>query len=265
MQAAVCAARRPGLPLSWLLGPVLGVAVTVALVVLVQPQRPVGRVEVEGAFRHLKPSAMQRADAETLAGAAWAMLPLKPVLSGFAAEPWVREAAVRRVWPDRLRVRVSERTPVAYWGVGALDDQGEPFYPGRVGDLGDLPVLAGPESEAGRLWRTYGNLAALLKPLGLSLTELRQQSRGALSVRSADGIEIRLGRDDWNIRLERLLALWPVALADRQQAVAAVDLRYGNGLAVLWRDEPSTSPEAQDKRPAAAAVPGAIDSTRQGG
>src|SRR5215467_5233618 len=36
----------------------------------------------------------------------------------FESVPWVRQAIVKRVWPNRLAVRLEEHRPAAVWGSG---------------------------------------------------------------------------------------------------------------------------------------------------
>ena len=59
---------------------------------------------------------------------------------------WVREASVARLWPNRVLVQVSERTPVAFLPLrdskfGLIDEDGVVLTP--VADRFHLPVLKG--------------------------------------------------------------------------------------------------------------------------
>src|SRR5678816_2292351 len=55
--------------------------------------------------------------------------------------PWVRRAAVRRVWPDRLEVSLEEQVPLARWGAEALVNTYGERFAGAVG--GELPLFVG--------------------------------------------------------------------------------------------------------------------------
>ena len=58
----------------------------------------------------------------------------------FQSVPWVRHAVVRRVWPDRLAVRLEEHHPVALW---ASDGEKNPSR--LTGDRSaSIPVLSQP-------------------------------------------------------------------------------------------------------------------------
>ncbi|TAN23794.1 MAG: FtsQ-type POTRA domain-containing protein [Acidobacteria bacterium] len=60
--------------------------------------------------------------------------------------PWVRQAAVLRLWPARLEVKIQERTPVAYARVGShldlIDAQGVLLERPAKANF-DFPVLTG--------------------------------------------------------------------------------------------------------------------------
>jgi cell division protein FtsQ len=86
--------------------------------------------------------------------------------AAFESVPWVRRAVVRRVWPDKLVVRLEEHRPAALWGgEDAADDAAEVADTGRlvnshgevfdanVGDVEDesLPLLSGPEDRAAEM------------------------------------------------------------------------------------------------------------------
>src|SRR5690606_37879060 len=90
---------------------------------------------------------------------------LKPVVKGsfFSTElesvrervetvPWVRSARVRRIWPDRLEVRIEEHRPLALWHDGRLVNTYRELFSANLDEAeedGPLPQLAGPPgSEA---------------------------------------------------------------------------------------------------------------------
>lgn len=69
------------------------------------------------------------------------------------AHPWVRRAAVRRVFPDRVHIDVEEHVPVALLHFDRLiyvDAHGEAFLEADASDL-DYPSLTGISPELARL------------------------------------------------------------------------------------------------------------------
>ena len=70
------------------------------------------------------------------------------------------------------------------------------------------------------------------------LVWLKMDERGALSIGLAGGQEIRFGRRALDDRLDRFFNVAAPVLANGLGRVSYVDLRYPNGFAVGWRDEP---------------------------
>ena len=68
---------------------------------------------------------------------------------------WVRRVNARRIWPDRIEVRLEEHVALARWGgSGLVNSFGEPFAASmNAAAQAGLPLLAGPagtESEVAR-------------------------------------------------------------------------------------------------------------------
>jgi cell division protein FtsQ len=74
------------------------------------------------------------------------LIPLADRRTNLREVDWVKDASLARVWPNRLMVRVWERTPVAFIGMGAakyaLIDEDGVVLP-QVKDRFRLPVLTG--------------------------------------------------------------------------------------------------------------------------
>jgi len=167
--------------------------------------------------------------------------------------PWVRDASLRRVWPDQLRVEVVEHEVAATWnGDALLSERGVVFEPVSVTGHA-VPALEGPQGRAAAMLERLRAYESRLARIDLSVRAVEQDARRAWRLRLDNGVTLRLGRDEVMARLERFVAVWPRALRPRADAMAAVDLRYTNGLAVSW------SGEAPEGATAATADEGADD------
>lgn len=146
------------------------------------------------------------------------------------AVPWVRAVAVRRVWPDGLEVAVEEHHPLARWGEGELlNTHGERF----VADYnGVLPYFDGPKGSEQLMLATYQDLRQRLAVLPLSISDLELSERGAWRLTADNGLEIELGRDDIQARLERFIDVYPQLARVTGTAGAVADLRYTHGFAL---------------------------------
>jgi cell division protein FtsQ len=207
------------------------------------PLFPLREIVVRGELTHV--------DREELAGA------LEGIGGNFFAadlaavrgrlEPvgWVRRVDARRVWPDRIEVRLEEHVAFARWGdSGFVNTFGEPFAAEMDrAEQARLPLLAGPAGTEAELARHYRRFVALLAPLGSAPDRVILTARHAWQLRLGEGpyagLGLDLGRDGADAvedRLARFVAAVPDSLARLPQGPGAprghVDLRYPNGFAL---------------------------------
>jgi cell division protein FtsQ len=148
---------------------------------------------------------------------------------------WLREVKVSRHWPDGVVVRVSEHEPVALWGEqGVLARDGQVFTPSGETRPSGLVQLDGPDTAGLKVYNTYQTLSKTLAAHDVKLDSLTLDARGSWSARLADGLELRLGRDDIDARVQRFVryALGDEQARSRLAEAGYVDLRYSDGFAV---------------------------------
>lgn len=163
---------------------------------------------------------------------------LDAVRAVFESVPWVRHAAVRRVWPDGLEVSLEEHRPFAFWDDGRIVNTfGELFVANlaEAEDEGALPHFSGPEGSAVQVARRYVEFVGALAALGVRPHSLALSARYAWTLRLDDGTTVVLGRDQ-DVPVERRLArwvdTWPTVVAALGRRAEAIDLRYPNGFAI---------------------------------
>jgi cell division protein FtsQ len=81
----------------------------------------------------------------------------------------------------------------------------------------------------------YKNAKSIIEPLGIEITGLNLDSRGAYLIELSNDIELLLGRENIKSRLERFARVYKKVLIKRATEIARIDMRYSNGLAVGWR------------------------------
>ncbi len=150
---------------------------------------------------------------------------------------WVRRVAARRIWPDRVEVRLEEHVAFARWGAsGLVNSFGEPFAAGmNAAAQASLPLLAGPAGTEAEVARRYRRFAEQLAPLGETLDRVVLNPRHAWQLRLAGGLQLELGRDGPDSveqRLERFVAAFPDSLGRLGRQHQQADLRYPNGFAL---------------------------------
>ncbi|HPF57464.1 MAG TPA: cell division protein FtsQ/DivIB [Candidatus Competibacteraceae bacterium] len=196
---------------------------------------PLRHVRIEGELRNLAEGDLQPVAAEVL-GQNFFMADLDALRTALADNPWVEKIIVRRGWPDVVEIELRERVAFGYWGDGEMVDvNGLRFKPLVLRQPGPWPRLSGPSGHETALIKTYGDVRALFEPVGLRLAKLRQDERRAWWLTFDNGLEVYVGREQFEQRLQRLVQLYPRILSAQIGRIAVVDLRYGNGFAVRWK------------------------------
>lgn len=171
---------------------------------------------------------------------------LQDARTAFESVPWVRHAVVRRVWPDRLAVRLQEHRPVALW---QPEDERNPLlvnsfgeiFEANVGDVDDdaLPVLAGPADRAAEsaaaMWSLLQRLQPLLALQELQLKRLQLSARGSWRGETGQGQLIEFGRgseDEIVARSERFVHTLAQVTSRWRKPLLSADLRHADGYAL---------------------------------
>ena len=98
-----------------------------------------------------------------------------------------------------------------------------------------LPHLLGPESQQKEVLQNYEKLSKLLSTYGLSASALKLRKNQAWELSLTNGILLRLGKQDMELRLRRFCKAYPAVFADKPEQLSSVDLRYARGMAVQWK------------------------------
>jgi cell division protein FtsQ len=173
--------------------------------------------------------------AQAFRGTGFLSVDLNAVRAALQAIPWVDHARVTRHWPDGLQVLITEHVPAARWGAhGLMNRRGELFLREAQQVLLELPQLDGPEGTQAQVARLYFELAPQLLEVGQRLAQVQLDARGAWQLTLANGVQVRLGRQDVRGRLDRLVHIAGPLLAAHGGTVRYIDLRYSNGFSVGW-------------------------------
>lgn len=195
---------------------------------------PLEVVRIDGEFRQLERRDLEQAVSGAIRGNFFTV-DLERVRAAALKLSWVDQVTVRRIWPGTLSMWVVEQQPLAYWGKEALvNDRGDIFLPESAVVDTEMPRLEGPRERAGEVVAQYQAWNSRLTALDLHIRWLTLDGRGAWSVGFADGIELKLGHADTATRIDRFIRLYPRLAQAESKRVKRVDMRYANGVAVLW-------------------------------
>jgi cell division protein FtsQ len=235
----------------------LGAVVAGGLWLMRSPLLPIKGIQLDGDLQRNSVPTIRANAAPRLSGNFFSV-DLQAGRKAFESVPWVRHAVVRRVWPDRLAVRLEEHKAAALWETEEGDDRivntfGEVFD-ANVGDVEDdnLPVFAGPEGTAAQMLAFYRRLQPVLAKNDMVVERLHLSGRGSWRAELDSGAALELGRGSESevvARTERFVRTLPSATARWRAPLEYADLRHADGYALRLRGVSTTT--------AAAGSPGA--------
>ncbi len=215
--------------------------------VTTSPRFAIAAIEVHGASRLPVDRIL------TIAGVApgvnlWS-IDTSEVRGRLEAMPEIRRADVVRALPNRLTIMVEERRPFTLVHAGRLhwlDEDGHVLGEETRAVAPEVPIISGLTEEELTTMRTAPTakardaitlIRALLRSGSGLAAEISEIDMGRVEgpvLYTVDGVEVRLGTDDWDERLARLEGvLGQVAT----QEVRYVDLRFRDQV-ILRRGQP---------------------------
>jgi cell division protein FtsQ len=209
---------------------ILGVCFGALYWLLLPEHFPLTRVEFRGTLERTTRAELEKA-LPRIAGNFFAA-DLAQVRASVERLPWVRQVAVRRVWPGRLEITVEEHVALARWGDDALVNTFGERFGGKTDQV--LPVFIGPAGSQAEVARRYAKFTTIVAPLGTKVERVVLSPRHAWQLRLANGLHVALGRDAdlAENRLRRFVEVYPMVKNKNEY----VDLRYPNGFAVRVPD-----------------------------
>lgn len=165
--------------------------------------------------------------------------------------PWVYSVAVRKQWPNEVKIYVVDQTPIALWNSDFILNQfGKVFKAEQAAITHPLPHFFGPEGSELVALENFTNLNDLLAFKNLSIDTLILSERFSWQLTLNNGVTLNLGREERVKRVQRFMDVYPLInthLAEQEkkennskkqlkQAIDYIDLRYDTGLAVGWKD-----------------------------
>lgn len=200
--------------------------------------RQVLSVRVAGEFQHVSREALEASVRRRLAAGGFFAVDVDGLRRAALADPWVREATVRRVWPDSIHIAVIERVAVARWNDDALLETDASLFRPRQGvAYNTLAHLQGPPDSHARVLDNYKRLATRLGTLAGGVRRVSLNARGQWEIAFGNGLTLVPPAPLDVGALAQFALTLPRLLGDRFQRAQRIDLRYANGFAVRWSDD----------------------------
>jgi cell division protein FtsQ len=202
--------------------------------------RPVSKVRIENQWQRISDSEV-RILLSSFMGNGFFDFDVEGVKEKLKQHPWVLEASVKRVWPDTLSLQLTEQVAIARWGGNQLLNQyGEIFEPLGAESLLTLPLLTGPDQLQREVMQQYQKLSQILFPSGLRLSGLSLSRRGSWELTLNEAMQVVAGRNNVIEKVQRFVDFYDMQSLAQSSRFHAVDLRYGNGIAIKSREQDLT-------------------------
>ncbi|MFL0801746.1 MAG: cell division protein FtsQ/DivIB [Agarilytica sp.] len=197
--------------------------------------RPLASIKIEGKFKFVSKASLQQLISSRLNGS-FVDLNLHDVKTAIEVNPWIDSVLIERIWPDSLKLKIEEHTPIARWNDnGFINREGELVKVVSNQILADLPLLSGLEVNTDELTKNYVFFSELLKRSGLRIDGLSVDSVLSWSIQLDQGFELILGSDDIQSKIENFAFVYQQYLGNKKNQIDRVDMRYEKGLAVKWK------------------------------
>ncbi|HAT1596751.1 TPA: FtsQ-type POTRA domain-containing protein [Legionella pneumophila] len=197
---------------------------------------PITTIKVAATYEHITHKELENVLAKYL-DASFFLLSVKGLQSELNSISWIDTAYVERVWPDTLKIKLTEKKPVAIWGDALMTRDGKLFNQGSVPSDLDIPKLKGPQSQQLEVLQVYEKLSKILSSYGLNASGLYLRDNQSWVLLLNHNVKIYLGKKELEERLLRFCKAYPAVFAEKADQLAGVDLRYPRGMAVQWKQQ----------------------------
>lgn len=205
-----------------------------------------------GELLHVSAPQVHAAISEALNGTVLSA-DLQAVHRALQSIPWVRTTTVRRIWPNRLLVRIEEQRAVATWTPGYLVNHLGEVFPGLAADSEQqcqLIPLAGPAGSERLVLERARQLSEWLAPMGRPLRALTLSDQYAWTAELEGGLVLELGRDSLATPAEERVRMFvktqpwlarQLGASSSSAVMTRADLRYATGYAYVPAAVPSSA------------------------
>jgi len=165
-------------------------------------------------------------------------LSARNVYKKISASPWITSAAVRREFPDRLRILIKETEPFALLDMKGhlfiVDEKGSLLEELKESSMPFLPIISGNPFGEKEAFSEAINLVRAIKETGLlsrkNHIEVIAHKLQEIAV-NFDGVVVKIGSGEYRDKLSRLMEL-EEEIKSRSIPVDYIDLRFANKVVV---------------------------------
>ncbi len=147
----------------------------------------------------------------------------------------IRHAAVSRLWPDTLKVFLTERIPILRFNDSKLvDDKGVIFDENNRTRFENLPAIVSDRQFSPELLQEYKKISKILGSVGLAVKKL-SINQALLKLELVQDFVIVASYPNYQKELRRFADVYKTLVQEKTSHIVSIDLRYQHGMAVRWR------------------------------
>ena len=212
---------------------------------------PFKKVELVNQLENQKSKELQNITANALNGGFFSLNVDQLRADLLAKLPWVKSVSVRKVWPNKLLVKIVEHKPVARWlsveknndskQIQLLSQNGVVFSPLLTDKqklkFAQMALLTGTNSNAEQVLTNCVQINKKLKQIesGIKQCGMNERRSWGLKLSSDNELDIKLGKEKIMQQLERFIEVFSGQLNQYLISIESADLRYANGFSIKWK------------------------------
>lgn len=197
---------------------------------------PIEKISIQGTFKHLDNRLVEQG-LQGYLGSGFFSLDIQSMQQRLSQIPWVKSVSLHRVWPGELRVSIDEKKPMARWDEKHLLSQQGRVFEAVALNFSSLPLVHGERGSSQQLLEKYRHLDIEFRARGLTISEMTEDSKGALKLLLNQKIVLKLGSDQAQQKIEQFLAIYYKVIEPQIDAIESIDFRYSNGFSIAWKKD----------------------------
>jgi len=197
---------------------------------------PIKTIQLLGTFKHIDQKEIE-AVLRPFVGEGFFSLDIQKVRQSLSQKAWADSVSIRRLWPDRVMIQIVEKKPLARWDDNHLLSDQAQIFKANVKQFDSLPKIYGANVDPKHILQKYYNFSKKFTTVDEIIKEITIDSRGAVDIYLVSGLRIKMGRDNVDSKIERLVSIYNQQIRPRRKQIQQLDLRYSNGFAIAWKKE----------------------------
>ena len=149
---------------------------------------------------------------------------------------WVKSADIRRVYPNEIKIYITEHVPIAIWN--------NKRYMNNLGDIflthdikKNLPMINSNESRNKIMYEYFLLLLEHISDynIDIEVKKIEENDIRSLSAHLSSGIIVKFGSKDIKDKIHTFLKLYKTLNSSDLKKIGYIDMRYSNGFSIGWK------------------------------